>query len=91
VLAALIWLFDANTNALIQLYVIGVFIAFTVSQIGMVRHWQTALCDEHDAAGGCGALSDQRPRGGGQDDGKNAFDRARGSLRPRRVCTEWHS
>src|SRR5581483_61016 len=47
---ALIWLFDANTNALIQLYVIGVFIAFTMSQIGMVRHWQTALRGETDPA-----------------------------------------
>jgi amino acid transporter len=41
--AGLIYAFDANTNALIQLYVIGVFIAFTLSQIGMVRHWQTEL------------------------------------------------
>jgi amino acid transporter len=48
--AALIYLFDANTNALIQLYVIGVFIAFTMSQIGMVKHWQTALCDQPEPA-----------------------------------------
>jgi amino acid transporter len=39
----LIYVFNANTNALIQLYVIGVFIAFTLSQIGMVKHWQTEL------------------------------------------------
>lgn len=45
---ALIWVFNANTNALIQLYVIGVFIAFTMSQIGMVKHWQTALRGELD-------------------------------------------
>jgi amino acid transporter len=36
--AVLIYAFNANTNALIQLYVIGVFIAFTLSQIGMVKH-----------------------------------------------------
>ncbi|MEO7195477.1 MAG: APC family permease [Pseudonocardiaceae bacterium] len=41
--AVLIYAFNANTNALIQLYVIGVFIAFTLSQIGMVKHWHTAL------------------------------------------------
>ncbi|MGH3845717.1 MAG: APC family permease [Pseudonocardiaceae bacterium] len=41
--AALISVFNANTNALIQLYVIGVFIAFTLSQIGMVKHWHTEL------------------------------------------------
>jgi amino acid transporter len=41
--AVLIYVFNANTNALIQLYVIGVFIAFTLSQIGMVKHWHTEL------------------------------------------------
>ncbi|HZO62287.1 MAG TPA: APC family permease [Gaiellaceae bacterium] len=35
----LIWAFDANVNALIHLYVIGVFTAFTLSQTGMVRYW----------------------------------------------------
>jgi hypothetical protein len=37
--ALLIWAFKANVNALIHLYVIGVFTAFTLSQVGMVRHW----------------------------------------------------
>jgi len=41
--AGMIYLFNANVNALIQLYVIGVFIAFTLSQIGMVKHWQAEL------------------------------------------------
>lgn len=41
--AGLIYAFKANTNALIQLYVIGVFIAFTLSQVGMVKHWQDEL------------------------------------------------
>lgn len=36
----LIWAFDADVNALIHLYVIGVFTAFTLSQVGMVRYWQ---------------------------------------------------
>jgi len=31
--------FDANLDKLIQLYIVGVFTAFTLSQIGMVRHW----------------------------------------------------
>jgi amino acid transporter len=35
----LVWLFDANLTALIQLYVVGVFTAFTLSQLGMVRRW----------------------------------------------------
>jgi amino acid transporter len=35
----LIYLFDANLTRLIQLYVVGVFTAFTLSQAGMVRRW----------------------------------------------------
>jgi len=36
----LLWIYGANTNNLIHLYVIGVFTAFTLSQFGMVRYWQ---------------------------------------------------
>jgi amino acid transporter len=36
----LIWAFDANLERLIQLYVVGVFTDFTLSQIGLVRHWR---------------------------------------------------
>lgn len=32
-------IFGGNTNALIPLYAVGVFTAFTLSQAGMVRHW----------------------------------------------------
>ncbi|MGH2739229.1 MAG: APC family permease [Actinomycetota bacterium] len=35
----LIWAFDADVTRLIQLYVVGVFTSFTLSQTGMVRHW----------------------------------------------------
>src|SRR5439155_26376542 len=35
----LIWVFDAKLDNLIQLYVVGVFTSFTLSQTGMVRHW----------------------------------------------------
>jgi amino acid transporter len=35
----LLWIYGANTNNLIHLYVIGVFTAFTLSQAGMVRYW----------------------------------------------------
>jgi amino acid transporter len=38
---ALVWAFDANLSALIQLYVVGVFIALTLSQAGMVRRQLT--------------------------------------------------
>jgi amino acid transporter len=36
----LILAFDANLNGLIQLYLIGVFVSFTLSQSGMVVHWR---------------------------------------------------
>jgi amino acid transporter len=36
----LLWIYKANVNDLIHLYVIGVFTAFTLSQFGMVRFWQ---------------------------------------------------
>jgi amino acid transporter len=39
----LIYAFDASTTRLIQLYILGVFVAFTLSQLGMVRHWDALL------------------------------------------------
>jgi len=41
--AALIVGFNANIDKLIQLYIIGVFTSFTLSQAGMVRHWNREL------------------------------------------------
>jgi len=35
----LLVIFQADVNRLIQLYVVGVFTSFTLSQTGMVRHW----------------------------------------------------
>ena len=40
---ALIVGFDANIDKLIQLYIIGVFTSFTLSQAGMVRHWNRTI------------------------------------------------
>src|SRR6476620_1449508 len=41
--------FKADVTALIQLYIVGVFVSFTTSQIGMVRHWTRNLTLERDA------------------------------------------
>ncbi|WP_434063744.1 APC family permease [Phycicoccus sonneratiae] len=49
--AALVVIFDADVTRLIQLYIVGVFVSFTVSQIGMVRHWNRHLRVEKDPAG----------------------------------------
>jgi len=46
----LLWAFDASTTRLIQLYIIGVFLSFTLSQAGMVRHWTRRLATERDPA-----------------------------------------
>jgi len=35
----ILWAFDGDTHALIPLYSVGVFLCFTLSQTGMVRHW----------------------------------------------------
>jgi amino acid transporter len=41
---------QANVTVLIQLYIIGVFISFTLGQIGMVRHWMGVLRDGSEPA-----------------------------------------
>ncbi|WP_091229286.1 APC family permease [Microbacterium sp. 3J1] len=35
--------FQAKLTTLIQLYIIGVFVSFSLGQIGMVRHWRRVL------------------------------------------------
>ena len=40
VAAGLFAAFDGNTNSLVPLYAIGVFVAFTCAQAGMVVHWR---------------------------------------------------
>lgn len=39
----LIVAFDAEVSRLIQLYIVGVFVSFTLSQLGMIRHWTREL------------------------------------------------
>jgi amino acid transporter len=43
VAGVLIVAFDAEVTRLIQLYILGVFLSFTLSQSGMVRHWSRTL------------------------------------------------
>ncbi len=44
----LLVMFQGSVNELIPLYAVGVFLSFTLSQSGMVRHW-LKLQDEHPA------------------------------------------
>jgi len=47
---ALIVAFDAEVTRLIQLYIVGVFVSFNLSQLGMIRHWTRHLKTETDPA-----------------------------------------
>ncbi|GIJ36254.1 amino acid transporter [Micromonospora sediminimaris] len=40
--------FQAEVTKLIQLYIVGVFVSFTLSQAGMIRHWNRLLRNERD-------------------------------------------
>jgi hypothetical protein len=42
----LIVVYRANVTNLIQLYIVGVFVSFTLSQLGMIRHWNRLLPNE---------------------------------------------
>ncbi|CAM5365128.1 DNA-binding protein [Streptomyces pilosus] len=44
----LVWIYGADSTRLIQLYIVGVFVSFTLSQTGMVRHWNRLLVTEKD-------------------------------------------
>src|SRR5690606_1752447 len=44
--AALVLVYRATVTELIQMYIVGVFISFTFSQSGMVRHWNRQLRTE---------------------------------------------
>jgi amino acid transporter len=46
----LIVAFQAEVTRLIQLYIVGVFVSFTLSQAGMIRHWNRLLRTERDPA-----------------------------------------
>jgi hypothetical protein len=46
----LVIIYRADVTALIQLYILGVFVSFTLSQFGMIRHWTRHLADETDPA-----------------------------------------
>ena len=53
----LIIAFNAETTRLIQLYIIGVFVSFNLSQLGMIRHWTRHLKTEQDPARTAAACS----------------------------------
>lgn len=68
VAAALLILYRANVTSLIQLYIIGVFVSFTLGQSGMVRHWTRLLRVDRAgmAARGEADVEDSEPLNRGQ-------------------------
>ena len=46
----LILALNAEVTQLIQLYIVGVFVSFNLSQLGMIRHWTRHLRTERDHA-----------------------------------------
>jgi amino acid transporter len=46
----LVLAFQAEVTRLIQLYIVGVFVSFVLSQSGMIRHWNRQLRSETDPA-----------------------------------------
>ncbi len=39
----LVVIYQAEVTSLIQLYIVGVFVSFTLSQLGMIRHWNRLM------------------------------------------------
>ena len=61
VAAVLLVIYQADVTTLIQLYVIGVFVSFTLGQSGMVKRWISML--RHTSTAGRGASRAQVMRG----------------------------
>ncbi|MEV7799250.1 APC family permease [Microbacterium foliorum] len=60
---AVLVIFQAKLTTLIQLYIIGVFVSFSLGQIGMVRHWRRILrspAEETPGSGVDGASASDR-------------------------------
>lgn len=60
VAALLVWVFAGDTNTLIPLYAIGVFVCFTLSQAGMVARWwrmRGSAWQRRAALNGIGAIA----------------------------------
>ena len=50
--AALLAASNGNTQALVPLFAVGVFVGFTLSQFGMVKHWRTRAVPRLEEPGG---------------------------------------
>lgn len=73
---AILVIFQANLTVLIQLYIIGVFVSFTIGQTGMVRHWMRELSRRRHPAKGAAKRPTARDGDGAQPLSRGAIMRA---------------
>ena len=85
VASLLIVAFDANVTRLIQLYILGVFLSFTLSQAGMVRHWRDLLVEAQRRGATRATPQAARQRARRDLDGGRLRDRPRHQVRRRGV------
>ncbi len=82
----LLWAFEGSVTNLIPLYTVGVFIAFTLSQAGMVRHWWRLRGEERQW---WWRASAQRDRGPGNRRGGRHRRASASSPSVRGWCSSW--
>ena len=58
--AVILIIFDGVTDRLIPLYAIGAFLAFTLSQAGMVQHWIKHKDEQTPQASRCSSTASAR-------------------------------
>ena len=75
---------DAETNRLIPLFTIGVFVGFTISQVGLVRHWRKRAAAR---TGGARAALNGDRRGDDRDRGGRVPRRRSSSRAPGSWCS----
>jgi amino acid transporter len=73
----LVTAFSGDTSRLIPLYAVGVFLSFTLSQLGMVRHWLKAGRALKTAGDDQGSASASRSSVIENSRGSNGLDQAR--------------
>jgi amino acid transporter len=61
--SVLVIAFGGDTSRLIPLYAVGVFLSFTLSQSGMVKHWLAERAKTRTSGAGRDALSDGQQEG----------------------------
>ncbi|MBC8144360.1 MAG: APC family permease, partial [bacterium] len=70
--ALLVWMFGGDTSRLIPLYAVGVFLSFTLSQSGMVRHWMRLRRQRGASMIGGNAIDGSQPQKARNGNGRAA-------------------